>query len=148
VEDTVEGTLVVPPASILFPFERYVTEPIRMRFTQGVAREIEGGREAVMLRDLLETQNADNARRLAHIGWGTDHRARWDILASRGADGGGGAEVRSIYGGVLLALGENRDLGGDNAAPFHIDIPLRRARLELDGVAVVENGHILDAELA
>ena len=59
-------------------------------------------------------------------------------------DGGGGAELRSIYGGVLLALGENRDLGGQNAAPLHVDIPLRRARLELDGLAVVENGHILD----
>ena len=53
----------------------------------------------------------------------------------RGADGGGGAELRSIYGGVLLALGENRDLGGLNGAPLHLDIALRRARLELDGVA-------------
>ena len=41
--------------------------------------------------------------------------------------------LRSIYGGVLLALGENRDLGGLNGAPLHLDIALRRARLELDG---------------
>ena len=70
------------------------------------------------------------------------------MLASRGADGGGGAELRSIYGGVLLALGENRDLGGQNAAPFHVDIALRRARLELDGVAIVEDGRILEPSLA
>jgi 2,5-dihydroxypyridine 5,6-dioxygenase len=148
IEESVEGTLVIGPASILFPFDRYTTEPIVIKFDRGVAASIEGGREAVMLRDLLATQNSPNCRRLAHIGWGTDHRARWDILASRGYDGGGGAEARSIYGGVLLALGENRDLGGQNAAPLHVDIPLRRARLELDGVAVVENGHILDANLA
>jgi 2,5-dihydroxypyridine 5,6-dioxygenase len=148
IEDTVEGTLVIGPASILFPFDRYSTDPIVIKFSGGVASSIEGGREAIMLRDLLATQNSPNCRRLAHVGWGTDHRARWDILASRGYDGGGGAEARSIYGGVLLALGENRDLGGQNAAPLHIDIPLRRARLELDGVAVVENGHILDANLA
>lgn len=148
VEDTVEGTLVVGAASILFPFERYVTEPITVAFDRGVASSIEGGREAIMLRDLFATQNSPNCRRLAHVGWGTDHRARWDILASRGADGGGGAELRSIYGGVLLALGENRDLGGLNGAPLHLDIALRRARLELDGVAVVENGQILDPQLA
>ena len=148
VEESVEGTLVIGPASILFPFDRYTTEPTVLKFVGGVAASIEGGREAVMLRDLLATQNSPNCRRLAHVGWGTDHRARWDILASRGYDGGGGAEARSIYGGVLLALGENRDLGGQNAAPLHVDIPLRRARLELDGVAVVENGHILDAYLA
>jgi 2,5-dihydroxypyridine 5,6-dioxygenase len=148
VEETVEGTLVVGAASILFPFERYVTEPITIGFDKGVAVSIEGGREAIMLRDLFATQNNPNCRRLAHVGWGTDHRARWDILASRGADGGGGAELRSIYGGVLLALGENRDLGGLNGAPLHLDIALRRARLELDGQAVVENGQILDPQLA
>jgi 2,5-dihydroxypyridine 5,6-dioxygenase len=148
VEETVEGTLVVGAASILFPFERYVTEPITIAFDKGVASSIEGGREAIMLRDLFATQNNPNCRRLAHVGWGTDHRARWDMLASRGADGGGGAELRSIYGGVLLALGENRDLGGLNGAPLHLDIALRRARLELDGQAVVENGQILDPQLA
>ena len=121
VEETVEGTLVVGAASILFPFERYVTEPMTIAFDKGVASSIEGGREAIMLRDLFATQNNPNCRRLAHVGWGTDHRARWDILASRGADGGGGAELRSIYGGVLLALGENRDLGGQwrAVAPRH-----------------------------
>jgi len=147
IEESVEGTLVVGAASIIFPFERYTTEPIRIEFDHGVAATIEGGREAIMLRDLLATQNSQNCRRIAHVGWGTDHRARWDILAARGADGGGGAELRSIYGGVLLALGENRDLRGENAAPLHLDIALRRARLELDGVAVVENGQILDPTL-
>jgi 2,5-dihydroxypyridine 5,6-dioxygenase len=148
IEESVEGILVIGPASIIFPFERYVTEAIRIKFDDGFATSIEGGREAIMLRDLLATQNSQNCRRVAHVGWGTDHRARWDVLASRGADGGGGAELRSIYGGVLLALGENRDLRGANAAPLHLDIALRRARLELDGVAVVENGQILDPDLA
>jgi 2,5-dihydroxypyridine 5,6-dioxygenase len=148
IEESVEGSLVIGPASIVFPFERYVTEPIGIQFNHGVATSIEGGREAIMLRDLLATQNSQNCRRIGHVGWGTDHRARWDILASRGADGAGGAEARSIYGGVLLALGENRDLRGENAAPLHLDIALRRARLELDGIAVVENGQMLDPNLA
>ena len=148
VEESVEGTLVIGPGSIVFPFERYVASAITLRFEGGVATSIEGGREAMMLRDFIEFRNDRNCRRLAHLGWGTDHRARWDVLSMRGADGGGGAEARSIYGGVLLALGENRDLGGQNAAPVHIDLALRRARLELDGVPVVESGRVLDKALA
>lgn len=147
VEETVEGTLVVGPASILFPLERYVAEPITVRFERGVAVAIEGGADAIMMREFL-ARGGETNRRLAHIGWGTDHRARWDILGSRGADGGGGAEARSIYGGVLLALGENRDLGGSNAASIHMDIALRHAGLELDGTPVVDSGRILEPSIA
>lgn len=148
VEDSVEGTLVIGPGSIMFPFERYVTEPVKITFVSGEAVSIHGGREAIMLNDMLPRQDSVNCGRLAHIGWGTDHRARWETLASRGADGGGGAEARSIYGGILLALGENRDLGGKNAAPVHVDIALRRGCLELDGAAIVRDGKILEPSLA
>jgi 2,5-dihydroxypyridine 5,6-dioxygenase len=147
VEETVEGVLVITPASIVFPFETYVTEPLSLRFEKGIATSVEGGREAIMLNDLLERGDL-NCRRLAHIGWGLEHRARWDTLATRGWDNGGGVESRSILGGVLIALGENRDLGGANAAALHIDISLRRTRLELDGEPIVENGRFLAEELA
>jgi 2,5-dihydroxypyridine 5,6-dioxygenase len=148
IEESVEGTLVIGAASLIFPFELYTADPIVMRFADGIAVDVTGGREAVMLSDMLDQRNDSNCRRLAHIGWGTDHRARWEVLCQRGADGGGGAEARSLYGGVLLALGENRDLGGANVAPLHIDIALRRARLELDGELVVDSGRILDPALS
>lgn len=148
IESSVEGSLVIGPGSIVFPLSIYVTEAIRMTFEGGRATAIEGGREALMLRDYIEESGDENCRRLAHIGWGTEHRARWHSLALRGSDGGGGAEARSIYGGVLLALGENRDLGGENAAKLHIDIALRRSRFELDGEAICENGEFLDPALA
>lgn len=148
VESSVEGKLVIGPGSIIFPLSVYVTEPLRLTFEGGRAVSIEGGREAVMLRDYIDDSGDENCRRLAHIGWGTEHRARWHSLALRGNDGGGGAEARSIYGGVLLALGENRDLGGENSAKLHIDIALRRSRFELDGEAICENGEFLDSSLA
>ena len=56
---TVEGLLVLSPGDILFPFERYVTEPLRIHFEKGSARRIEGGREAVMLETLLESRGDD-----------------------------------------------------------------------------------------
>lgn len=148
VEESVEGKLVVGPASLIFPFGIYVSQPITLHFSNGIAEKIEGGREAIMLEDYIAAANSVNCRRVAHIGWGTDHRARWDMWAIRGAEGGGGAEARSIYGNVLIALGENRDLGGNNAAPLHIDISLRKARMELDGTPVLDSGRFLDQALA
>ena len=99
-----------------------------------------------MLRDLLATQEFQNCRRVAHVGWGTDHRARWDILASRGADGAGGAEARSIYGGVLLALRESATARRESppSASRHRIAPC--ATYSIAGV--VENGRILDPNLA
>jgi len=148
VEETVEGNLVITPASVIFPFGVYVSQPLTLRFRNGIAESIDGGREAAMLEDYIATANDVNCRRVSHIGWGTEHRARWSSLATRGAEGGGGAEIRSIYAHVLIALGENRDLGGQNAAPLHVDISLRDSRLELDGATVLDSGRFLDQSLA
>ena len=146
-EDTVNGTLVISTASILFPFEFYVTEPIRLHFENGVARRIEGGREATMLSDFIEKQGDPNARRLSHVGWGIEHRARWEMLALRSWDNGGGVEARSAYANILVALGENGDLGGRNTSKLHIDIALRHGRLELDRHPIVEDCQFIASEL-
>src|SRR5690606_10128396 len=120
-EDTVEGLLVLSPGDILFPFERYVTEPLKIHFEKGTAHRIEGGREAVMLDGLLDSRGDEGARRLSHVGWGIEDRGAWDTLSIRGWDSAGGVEARSCYGNVLLAIGENRDLGGKNPSRLHID---------------------------
>jgi 2,5-dihydroxypyridine 5,6-dioxygenase len=148
IEDTVEGTFVVAPGSLIFPLNRYVEHPVRVTFAAGTIVAIEGGADAIMLRDYLDGAASEGAYKLSHIGWGTDHRARWHVHGARSMEGGGGAEARSIHGGVLIALGENRDLGGAVAAPIHVDIALRRGRLELDGISVVEDGRILREDIA
>ena len=143
-----EGTLVISPGSILFPFELYMTEPMRIRFKNGEISNIEGGREAIILREYIEKHGDSNARRLSHVGWGLEKRARWETLAIRGWDNGGGVEARSVYGNILVALGENGDLGGSNNSKLHIDIAIRAGRLELDQEPIVENGRFLADELA
>ena len=146
-EETVRGTLVISSASIVFPFGTYVTEPIRIHFEAGSVTSIDGGREATMLSGLIESHGDANARRLAHIGWGLERRARWDTLAARGWNDGGGVESRSVYGNILIALGENGDLGGKNPSRLHIDIALRSGRLELDREPIVEDGRFIASEL-
>jgi hypothetical protein len=63
----------------------------------------------------------------------------------RGWDNAGGVEARSVYGNILVALGENGDLGGKNTSRLHIDISLRGGRLELDDEPIVEDGRFLAA---
>jgi 2,5-dihydroxypyridine 5,6-dioxygenase len=148
VEESVSGTLVISQASILFPFETYMTQPAHLHFRDGVLVDIEGGREARMLRDFIDRQGDAGARRLSHVGWGLEHRARWETLAMRGWDNAGGVESRSVYGNILVALGENGDLGGNNTSKLHIDIALRGGRLELDGEPIVEDGRFVAAGVA
>ena len=147
-EETVEGVLVLSPGDVLFPFERYVTEPLRIHFENGVAHRLEGGREAMMLGTYLDDRGDDGARRLSHVGWGVEHRATWEALSMRNWDNAGGVETRSCYGNVLLAIGENRDLGGQNASRLHIDMAFRSTRLELDGEAIVDCCKFIDKSVA
>lgn len=147
-EETVEGLLVLSPGDVLFPFERYVSEPLKIHFEKGSACKLEGGREAVMLETLLDNRGDEGARRLSHIGWGVEHRASWDTLSLRSWDNAGGVETRSCFANVLMALGENRDLGGKNASKLHIDISLRNKRLELDGEAIVDCCKFVDRSVA
>jgi len=147
-EETVEGVLVLSPGDVLFPFERYVTQPLKIYFEKGVAHRLEGGREAVMLEHLLTNRGDEGARRLSHVGWGVEDRGAWDTLSMRNWDKAGGVETRSCYGNVLLAIGENRDLMGQNASRLHIDMAFRQTRLELDGEAIVDCCKFIDQSVA
>lgn len=147
-EETVEGVLVFSPGDVLFPFERYVTEPFRIHFEKGVAHRLEGGREAMMLGDYLDRHGDEGARRLSHVGWGIEHRATWEALSIRNWDNAGGVETRSCYGNVLLAIGENRDLGGKNPSRLHIDMAFRSTRLEIDDEPIVDCCRFLDQTVA
>lgn len=147
-EDTVEGVLVLSPGDVLFPFERYVTEPLKIYFEKGVAHRLEGGREAVMLRGYLDERGDAGARQLSHIGWGVEHRGAWESLSTRSWDNAGGVETRSCYGNVLMAIGENRDLGGKVASRLHIDMAFRSTRLEIDGDVIVDCCKFIDKSVA
>jgi len=142
-EETLEGELVIDRGDLLFPPNLYVRDPIHCVFKDGVMTKMEGGADAVIFKEYLYRSGNSNCLRLAHLGWGTEHRARWETFAIRGHAGGGSVEARSHYGNVLFALGENRDLGGSNDAPVHTDIALRCASLELDGKTIVEDGKIV-----
>lgn len=145
-EETANGVIVLDVGDLLVMMGRYVAEPVRLTVEGGRLIEIEGGVDAVLLRDHLEQSQDPEAYVISHIGWGTDPRARWTEAAQRGTEDGG-RDARSIYGNVQIAFGENFAFGGKNKTKAHEDLVLRRARFELDGQLIVDNAEIIPEDL-
>jgi 2,5-dihydroxypyridine 5,6-dioxygenase len=145
-----DGEYVLAPGDVVFftaTVGRYVTEPLRVRFRAGVIESITGGIEAAMLTDLIERGGGGDARRLSHIGWGCDPRADFNGVDLYGREGGGGADVRSVYGSVVIAFGANNDLGGTSVSSVHVDLATRVASVELDDRPVLVDGKFEVPEL-
>ena len=144
-EDGVEGTVVLDVGDLIFPFFRYVNDPIRLTIERGVVTGIDGdGLDAALLRDFMRRWNDPRAYAVSHIGWGLDDTAIWDFLGTdRFASQCGGADGRAFYGNVLFSTGPNVELGGTNDTPCHLDMPLRGCDLYLDNEQIIHAGEIL-----
>jgi 2,5-dihydroxypyridine 5,6-dioxygenase len=145
-EETANGTLVLDVGDLLVMLGRYVAEPVCITIHNGIITKIDGGVDAVLLEEHIGQAKDPEAFIISHIGWGTDHRARWSEIAQRGTEEGG-RDVRSTYGNVQIAFGANYRLGGKNQTMAHEDLILRRATFELDGKTIVEDGRIIPDEL-
>jgi 2,5-dihydroxypyridine 5,6-dioxygenase len=145
-DDGVDGVVVVDRGDIIItPFKRYVEEPITITIQSGRIQDVRGGLDAELLRDYIDTFQDDDARGIAHIGWGCNERSRWSSLQSDRR--GHGMESRSFYGNVLFSTGPNRELGGTNQTPCHIDIPMRNCDLFLDEEPILLGGDFVIDDL-
>jgi 2,5-dihydroxypyridine 5,6-dioxygenase len=149
IENSAEGTLVIDEGDVLVPLGRYVDSPVKVTFHEGRAQGFEGGADARLMRDYFEAGGDDGAYLLSHLGWGNEHRARWSAIGLRFWEGGGVMDAESFYQNVLIAFGSNffRNLGGDNHAAFHFDIPMRNNSLWVDDVQVLDHGRFVREEL-
>ena len=140
-DGAVEGTLVLRPGDLLFPFNRYVGEPVRMEVRRGSVTSIEGGVDAMILRDYMEAFDDERGYAVAHIGWGLNENARWDALAT-GSESTG-TDARSFCGSVMFSTGPNTHHGGTNDTLCHVDIPMRDCTLRLDGELIIDRGRMI-----
>jgi len=145
-EETAKGTLVLDVGDLLVMLGRYVQEPVHLTVENGRLQKIDGGVDALLLRERMAHQNDPEAFVISHIGWGTDPRARWSEIAQRGTEEGA-RDARSTYGNVQIAFGANYALGGKNTTRAHEDLILRRASFYLDDALIVEDGGIVPEEL-
>jgi 2,5-dihydroxypyridine 5,6-dioxygenase len=140
-DDGVDGTVVLAPGDIIFPFKSYVQTPIELTIEAGFITNIAGGLDADLLREYMASFDDPNAYGISHIGWGMTETAQWSILAHdrRGI----GMHGRSFYGNVLFSTGPNGELGGPNETLCHIDMPMRNCTLYLDDEPIVVDGDVV-----
>jgi 2,5-dihydroxypyridine 5,6-dioxygenase len=150
IEDSAEGTLVIDVGDILLPLGRYVSSPIRCTLHAGRIDAVDGDLDARLLAELLESARDPNAYVLAHIGWGTEHRAKWNEMGPRYRDHGGEMDAESFYGNMLIAFGSNsmRMLGGRNRSSSHVDVPTRGHSFWVDDIQVLDAGRFVLPELS
>jgi 2,5-dihydroxypyridine 5,6-dioxygenase len=144
-DDGVDGTVVIAPGDILLPFKEYVRDAITLTIEAGRITAIEGGVDAALMRDYMESFEDPNAYGISHIGWGMMKEARWSGMATDRRSIL--MEPRSFYGNVLFSTGPNGELGGTNETACHLDMPLRGCSLFLDGEPVLVDGDIVVDEL-
>lgn len=154
-EDSGQGLYVVQPGDVILGLRSVCQNEIRLTLDKGRITRIEGGSDARMLREHLQRYadvrdpngHLSDPFRIAHAGWGTEHRAQWHTM---------GMDSESMYGTVMVSIGRNmfdsRDefsgLGGKNYTPVHVDICCRDKKLFLDGQLIVDTNRIVVPALA
>ncbi|SFC63350.1 2,5-dihydroxypyridine 5,6-dioxygenase [Polaromonas sp. OV174] len=138
------GSIVIDKGDILLPQKRYCSERIVLTVENGYATKIEGGIDAELLNDYMAAFNDPESFAISHIGWGLQSRARWSTLGLYDREATIGMDARAFEGNFLFSLGPNNEAGGSRTTTCHIDIPLRKCTVRLDGEDVVREGKVLD----
>ena len=143
-EGKAHGTIVIDRGDILLPQKRYCSDRIVLTVENGFATRIEGGIDAELLADYMAGFDDPESFAISHIGWGLQPRARWSTLGLLDREATIGMDARAFEGNFLFSLGPNNEAGGSRTTACHIDIPLRKCTVRLDGQDVVRDGKVLD----
>lgn len=143
-ERATQGTLVIDRGDILLPMKSYVQEPVRVTVKDGFVTAIEGGVDAELLSEYMASFNDPEAYAMSHIGWGLQPRAHWSTLAMYDREATIGMDARAFEGNFLFSFGPNNEAGGSRDTACHIDIPLRRCTVSLDGEVMVRDGKVIE----
>jgi 2,5-dihydroxypyridine 5,6-dioxygenase len=138
-----QGSVVLSPGDIIFPFKSYVREEMRLHIKDGYIREIEGGFDAELLREYMSEFNDPEAYAVSHLGWGLNPRARWSRLALLDRQQTNGNDARAFAGNFMFSTGPNTDAGGSRDTLCHLDIPMRKCSVSLDDMPMTVNGKIV-----
>ncbi|MEM7543517.1 MAG: leucyl aminopeptidase [Pseudomonadota bacterium] len=141
-EDGVEGRVVMDVGDIILPNKEFVRDPIDMTIRDGFITEIQGGEDARKLQAFYESYEDPGAFGIAHIGWGLNQHALWDVSAP-----GICMDGRAYYGNVLFSTGPNIEFGGTNNTSCHFDLPMKNCSLWLDDELIVQDGELIPDDL-
>lgn len=149
-EGSARGKVVIMPGDIvILPYCRYVVDPIYCEIENGHVVSIEGGVDAMLMREWLkrgeEFEGDKDPYALSHLGWGMNPQSRWDAIALYGdAPERHRASARTFPGNFLFSTGPNSQGGGKRTTRGHYDVPMRDCTVELDGRTIIEQGRLVD----
>ena len=131
VEGTTEGVIVGDVRLMGFGILR--DEPVTIEIKSGEVSRVTGGKAADYLNETLKSFNDRTAFNLAEfaVGLNPSCRAYATNLEDLGKLGFG-----------HHGIGSNYAIGGDVAAPCHIDVIYSQATLEIDGRVVLDKGEV------
>jgi 2,5-dihydroxypyridine 5,6-dioxygenase len=142
-ERSARGTVVIDRGDIIFPFKSYVQTPIRLTIEKGYIRDIAGDFDADFLREYMRQFNDDEAYAVSHLGWGLQPRARWTALGLLDKAQTNGNDGRAFYGNFMFSTGPNTDAGGKRDTHCHLDVPMRRCSVSVDGRPMTIKGDVV-----
>ncbi len=123
VEEATQGSIRISRAA--------EARDITLHFMGGRAMAIDAAEGKAEL-DALFARHSGEARRVSHVGIGLNPYLRRDI--------GWTLVDEHRHGNLLLAMGENRYLGGANRSSLNVDLALPAATLLADGQVIVGDG--------
>lgn len=142
------GRLVLDVGDIVLALQHYVTSSVTLIIEDGAITRIEGGVDAMRLRQWFEAWNDPRAYHISHVGWGCDERADWGRMARKLPGGVGDAES---YAGVFqIAFGRDTSWyigGGTNDVPAHIDFNCLNHSITLDDIPITKHGLLVHPAL-
>ena len=108
-----------------------ITEPFRMEIAAGRIARITGGRQAMDLKDILQSRDEAGYNVASQFALGTNP-ACLVIPNTR--------EVAKKLGTAHIAIGDNISLGGKSKSTFHIDFVFLNPSVYLDGKCILKDG--------
>ncbi len=130
-EGSTEGIIVNPYVTEKIGF---IKEPFKVIVKNGTVSDIQGGTEAMQLRNILEKREPLAKNCAADFALGTNPSCRV-IPKSR--------EIKKKLGTAHVAIGDNKTLGGNVDASLHVDIIVLRPTVMIDGEPILSNGSLL-----
>jgi len=117
-----------------------LSEPVTWILDKGQVVEIQGGREAKVLEDIIHKRGDQYARYIGELAIGTNPSARTI---------GSSLEDKEVYGHVHIAIGSGVSSAGNYRAAYqstlHLDGVITNATVIVNDKVVVKDGEILAA---
>ena len=108
-----------------------ITEPFTMEITKGRIVNITGGKQALDLKQLLESKDEAGYNAASQFALGTNPACR--VVPNT-------REVGKKLGTAHIAIGDNRSLGGKSCSSFHIDFVFLNPTIYFDDVCILKDG--------